>query len=325
MKARHILLSLFLLLVAACQDDTVTIAYQGMANPWKHLIKTKAFDDISKAPIDWKKFNSGAKIINAMASGDVDVAVLGSTPLASALGQGLPIKVVWVMGVIGESEALVAKKEIRSLEALKGKKVATPFGSTSHYHLLLALKNKDIDPNSVEIFNLSPSGIVSSWKTGQMDAAYVSAPALEEIKKDGNVLITSADLAESGDPTFDAIVAREEFAKKNGDFIQKLLGKINQLHTRLSKENWTVETPEVQNISQLVGSSPKDVITSLNGYEFPLASEQASEKLLGGGLSEALLKTSKFLKEQGKIRKAQEDYRKFLDPSFAQNILKSEK
>lgn len=324
MRIRQILLSLVLLLVAACQDDSITIAYQGMANPWKHLIKTKAFDDISKTPITWKKFNSGAKIINAMASGDVDMAVLGSTPLATALGQGLPLKVVWVMGIIGESEALVSRKELTSLRDLVGKKVATPFGSTSHYHLLLALKNEGIDPNDVEIFNLSPSGIVSSWKTGQMDAAYVWAPALEEIKKDGNVLVTSLDMANKGDPTFDAIAVREDFAKARPEFIQKLLEKINDLHEKMAKENWDKQSPEVADIAQFVGASKDDVMASLSGYEFPLASAQASKELLGGGLSNALLKTSKFLKSQDKIRSVQDDYAKFLDPSFAKNLLKSE-
>jgi len=323
MRIHKILLSLFLILSAACQEDTITVAYQGMANPWKHLIQTQELNELSKSRISWKKFNSGAKIINAMASGDVDIAVLGSTPLATALGQGLPLKVVWVMGIIGESEALVSKNDINSISELKGKKVATPFGSTSHYHLLLSLKNEGIDPNSVEIFNLSPAGIVSSWKTGQMDAAYVWAPALEEIKKDGKVLITSLDLAKKGDPTFDAIAVREEFAKKSPEFLQKLLHKINDLHARLASEKWTKDSPEVKSISQFVGASTEDVMSSLNGYEFPLASKQASDSLLGGGLSSALLKTSKFLKSQDKIRKVQDDYSSFLDASFAKKILEN--
>jgi taurine transport system substrate-binding protein len=37
--------------------------------------------------------------------------------------------------VIGAAEALIVKKDIKLIADLKGKKVATPFGSTAHFSL----------------------------------------------------------------------------------------------------------------------------------------------------------------------------------------------
>lgn len=318
---KKILILLVVVIFTSCNNQNeVSIAYQGMANPWKSLIKNKSFEELTEKKIHWKKFNSGAKIINAMASGDVDIAVMGSTPLASALGKGLELKVVWVMEIIGDSEAFVVKEDINKLEDLVGKKVAVPFGSTTHYHLLLALKKKNIDIKKVEIFNLTPASIVSSWKNNQIDAAFVWAPALEEIKKTGKVLFSSKNMAEDGDPTFDAVVASNKFLKSDSGFTSKFLKLINQHHQKLNAEKWNKDSQEVKDIAAFVGAKAEDVEQSLKGYEFPEVEKQLGEKLLGGDISKALLKTSIFLKEQGKISDLQDDYSKFIDISFAKAI-----
>ena len=88
---------------------TITIGYQSMANPWKVLIAEKAFNKHTKANLDFRKFDSGGNVITAMASGSLDIAVLGSSPAATAISRGIDLRVVWIMEVIGDSEALVAR------------------------------------------------------------------------------------------------------------------------------------------------------------------------------------------------------------------------
>ncbi len=43
--------------------------------------------------MDWRKFDSGASIVRALASGDVQIGNLGSSPLAVATSQQVPIEV----------------------------------------------------------------------------------------------------------------------------------------------------------------------------------------------------------------------------------------
>ena len=302
----------------SCQsNESITIGYQGMANPWKLLIQNKSFEKITDKTLQWKKFDSGAKVINAMASGDVDLAAMGSTPLATAVGKDLSLQVIWVLGIIGESEAFVTKPGIESFQDLKGKKIAVPFGSTCHYHLLVALEKNDIKVKDVEIYNLTPSSIVSSWKNDQVDAAFVWAPVLEEIKKTGKVLISSKDLAEKGDPTFDAFVGRKEFLKNNREFTALFLKEINQLHKKVRSEKWTETSQEVKEIASFIGSNPLDVYLALSGYQYPLREDQIGADLLGGGLHQALKKTSEFLKDQGKISEVKQSFDSFVTDEYA--------
>src|SRR5699024_469643 len=83
-------------------------------------------------------FDSGVSANKALVSGSIDLAEMGYTNSVIALSQNVPAEMIWLHDVIGDNDALVAQKDstIEEIEDLRGKKVATPFGSTSHYSLL---------------------------------------------------------------------------------------------------------------------------------------------------------------------------------------------
>ncbi len=197
----------------------VTIAWQQIVEPSRVPQADGAYEKATGAAIDWKKFDSGADVIAAIASGSVDIGYVGSSPLAAAASRELPIETIYVVGLIGPSEALAAKG-VEKPEDLVGKKIATPFVSTAHYSLLTALKHWGIDPKSLEILNLRPPEIAAAWARGDIDGAYVWDPVLAEIKKTGKVVATSADVATWGGPTFDAWIVRKEFAEQHPDVVK---------------------------------------------------------------------------------------------------------
>lgn len=92
----------------------VTIGYQGMFNPMKYAIDQKLIEKETGYDIKWRKFDSGAKAITAMAAGAVDMTVAGSSPIASAASNGVEMELVWVMENIADAEALVVKKAAAS-------------------------------------------------------------------------------------------------------------------------------------------------------------------------------------------------------------------
>ena len=64
-------------------EKEVTIGYQLIYNPWKVAIANGDFEKATGYKIDWRKFDSGAKVITAMASGDLQLALAGSSPIAA--------------------------------------------------------------------------------------------------------------------------------------------------------------------------------------------------------------------------------------------------
>ena len=56
-------------------DKEVTIGYQLVYNPHCSAILDGYFEKATGYKINWRKFDSGAKVINAMASGDVHISL----------------------------------------------------------------------------------------------------------------------------------------------------------------------------------------------------------------------------------------------------------
>src|SRR5262245_3322440 len=117
---------------AHAADVTVNIAYQPIVEPSRVPQADGTYAKAFATKINWQKFDSGADVIAALASGSVDIGYVGSSPLAAAASRQLEFETVFVVGLISEAEAL-AVKGISKPEELVGKKIATPFVSTAHY------------------------------------------------------------------------------------------------------------------------------------------------------------------------------------------------
>ena len=304
-------------------EVTLNIGYQPIVEPSRVPQADGTYEKVTGARINWQKFDGGADVIAAIASGSLDIGYVGSSPLAAAASRELPIETIFVVGLISEAEAL-AVRSVEKPEDLVGKKIATPFVSTAHYSLLTALKHWNVDPKSVEILNLRPPEIAAAWQRGDIDGAYVWDPVLAELKKDGKVLATSADVADWGGPTFDAWIVSKTFAEEHPDVVTafvKVTGEATAAY-RANPDAWNATSPEAEKIARLTGARQDEVPALLKGYIFPTLEEQAGEAQLGGGTVKAVADTSAFLLEQGKIPAALSDYKPYVSTRWVSDASK---
>jgi taurine transport system substrate-binding protein len=303
----------------------VTIGYMGMNNPWKHAINEKLIEKETGYKVDWRRFDSGSKVITAMASGSIDLASAGSSPIAAAVSHGIEIELVWILENIADAEALVVRNGagITSPSDLKGKRIAVPFVSTTHFHTLFALEQFGLSDEDVRLINMQPNTIGAAWQRGDIDGAFIWDPVLGKIKKDGKVLITSRTLSGWGKPTFDGLVVDKEFGKENADFMAKVLKIAADLDQeyRSHKESFDATHPIAKSISKISGSDVNEVAGVLDLYEFPDFATQLSCDWLGcglkGGAAKSLKSTSEFLKKGKKINELMPDYSVFVNPEYA--------
>lgn len=307
---------------ALAQNKTVTIAYQDMMNPWRVAMANKEVEKATGYTINWRKFGGGGDVVRGMASGDIQVGEAGSAAVTTAASQGMDVVLFWILEDIGAAEALVVKPNIKTAQDLKGKRIGTPFVSTSHYQLMYALEKWGYKPNDVRVLNMRPADVGAAWQRGDLDGTFIWDPVLSQVKKDGHVLITSAQVGEMGRPTFDGMLVTRKFAKENPDFmvtLVKILAK-NDAEYKANKAAWTSQSPQIKAVSQITGAKPEDVPEGMGLYYFPSLDEQASAKWLGGGkqsgAAHALAETAKFLKEQGRIEKALPDYSVVVDDQW---------
>ncbi|SDB82055.1 taurine ABC transporter substrate-binding protein [Acinetobacter boissieri] len=304
---------------AITQNETpIVIAYQTGVDPSKVAQVEGLYEKNSQHAISWKKFDTGSDVVTALASGDVAIGNIGSSPFAAAASRGVPIEAFLITAKLGSSEALVVQQKsgIKQPSDLIGKTIAVPFVSTTHYSLLSALKHWNISEDQVKIINLRPPEIIAAWNRGDIDAAYVWEPALNKVKETGQVLVDSEQVGQWGAPTYDLWVVRKDFAEKNPEFLKSFVSTtLNQLDKyNQSPDQFTLDSKNITDISTLTGSKPEDIKLLLSGNRY--LNRQQQIDALSNEFSKNVLDTAQFLKQQGKVDQVKPNYQDNVSTAF---------
>ena len=301
--------------------ENVIIGHFGNPTPLQVARAEGKFEAATGWTIEWRQFGSGTEVIAAMASGDVQLSELGSSPLAIGTSQGLEIQLFMIAEGLGTAESLIATKAsgITKLEEVKGKRIAVPVGSTAHYSLMGALAHVGIAESDVTIMNLPADQIAAAWDSGQVDAAFIWEPVQNQILQTGTFIVGADQTAEWGFPTFDGWVVNTEFATANADAMvafAKTLDEVNKSYLA-DPAAWSASSPQVAKIAEMTGAAPDQVPGILKGFTFIPLADQLGDAWLGGAAAN-MKTTADFLVKAGRIDAAIDDYSGFVNTAIAE-------
>ena len=310
---------------AHAQEKTVTFAHQDMLVPLRLVMESGEVEKATGYKINWRMFSGGGDVIRAMASGDVQMGEVGSSPLTAAASQGQDIKAFWVSADIADAEALVVRNGsgVNSLKDLKGKRVGVPFVSTAHYQLMAALKHDGVAGKELNVMNMRPPEIAAAWERGDIDATFVWDPVLSKVKAKGKVIATSGSVGKMGFPTFEAIAVNAKWAAEHEAFMVAFVKALNRAteQTRAQLKGWTPDSAPIKAIAKWTKADPKDVPAAMALYRFPTAQEQLSAQWLQGGVAKAMGGTAEFLKEQGRIPAVKPSYAAYVTDAYVRKAV----
>ena len=309
------------------KPEKIVIGFQAIPNG---QIISKEFNWLEEAtgiPVEWVQINSGSELNTGLASGSIDIGLSGSSGVAAGIANSVPFDVVWIHDIIGDNEALVVKKEagIKTLKDLVGKRIAVPYGATTHYHLLAALELEGIDPEEVEIFDMQPPDALAAWHRGDIDGSFIWEPTLAKmLESDGEVLIYSRKLSEAGYLTGDITVARKGFVEKYPELvIQYLAAEIKAVDLYNSDKEMAAEA-----VSNQFDIPKEEAIRQMKSLVLLTGEEQLGSGFMGteggiGDLAGVLKATADFLVAQKTIKTAPDlqVFEKSLHPEYIQQAL----
>ena len=162
------------------------------------------------------------------------------------------------------------------------------------------LEQAGLKESDVKLLDLEPNDIHAAWKRGDIDAAYVWYPVLNNLVKDGKILTGSDKLAKQGIITADLVVARRDFAKSNKNLVVRYIKALNQAND-LDQKN---KEQSIKDIAEILNISESDAKFQRNGFEWIDGKKQLSKEYLGENIANVLKNTADFLKEQGSIKKS---------------------
>jgi taurine transport system substrate-binding protein len=288
------------------------IGYQAIPNAELVSKQLKWHEQTLGIPIEWRQFESGRDVNTAIAAGSIDIGLSGSGGAATALAQGLPLSVVAIYDVIGSSEALAVRGSIRGVADLRGKRLAAPFASTTHYSLLKLLELNKIGANEVTLLDLNPSDTTAAWIRGDIDGAYIWQPTLQRLLDAGGTRLTSSDeMAARGVATFDVAMASDALMSNHPDVIVSYLKTLSRAVSLYRSDRQQA----LDALSRELGVSADQARLQAEGLLWLTAEEQLDAKYFGtsgtshaagapGGLATALKATADFLVAQKVIRTA---------------------
>lgn len=133
--------------------------------------------------VNWSEFTSGPPMLEAMASGSVDVGGVGDAPPVFAASGGEGIEIVAARKTNIDQDAVVVPKgsPITSVAQLKGKKIAVAKGSSANYHLLTVLKAAGLSVKDVTLVALQPADALAAFTSGAVDAWDIWPPYVQQV------------------------------------------------------------------------------------------------------------------------------------------------
>lgn len=249
--------------------------------------------------------NMGPAIIEAMASGDVDLSIVGTFPVVNANNNGNEITILASGNYVEDGYHLVVTpgSEITSVDQLKGKKLGVATGTAEHMIVLQLLQKYNIS-EQVELVNLSQADALTAVLSGDIDAALFNSGTLAQAENSGAKTI--ATNKETG-LVVNPVIGRKEFVEDNPELTSKFLKVLDET-AKWIDEN---EDEAVKIAADITGADEESTKVSLESRGRKISIDDEF-------LKDPVESTLEFAKEQGFIDDSL-TYDDIVDTSYFEN------
>ena len=180
------------------------------------------------------QFDTGIELSQALASGDIDVAIMGGvTSNFPAQGQG---KIFMLNSRETATARLFVQGDsgIETVADLKGKKIITTEGTTADIYLHRALEKAGLSRKDVTVVNAKMPDAVTAFIGGSVPAIALWVPfdlRVNESGKGAKEIDNAGNYADAG--VGDGWIANNKWYDENQDTVKKIIGawlKINEAY-----------------------------------------------------------------------------------------------
>ncbi|MFD3549454.1 ABC transporter substrate-binding protein [Streptomyces sp. NPDC058655] len=179
-----------------------------------------------------QSFNAGPSEIEALNGGSLDIGFIGPSPSINGYVKSKGSNLRIISGSASGGVKLVVNPEkIKTLDDLKGKKIATPQkGNTQDVAFLnwISEKGWKVDPESgkgdVSVVRTDNKVTPDAFKQGSIDGAWVPEPTASKLVSDGAaVLLDETDLWPDKKFVITNVIVSQKFLKEHPDVVEAVL------------------------------------------------------------------------------------------------------
>ncbi|MGW4376978.1 ABC transporter substrate-binding protein [Streptomyces albidoflavus] len=211
-------------------------------------------------------FNAGPSEIEALNSGSIDIGFIGPSPSVNGYVKSKGDSLRIISGsASGGVKLVVNPDKIKTVEDLKGKKIATPqLGNTQDVAFLhwISEQGWKVDAQSgkgdVSVVRTDNKITPDAYKSGSLDGAWVPEPTASKLVADGaKVLLDEADLWPDKKFVITNIIVSQKFLEEHPDAVEAVL------RGSVKTNKWINDNPEEAK------ASANDALKTLTGKPLP--------------------------------------------------------
>ena len=182
--------------------------------------------------VETKTFNAGPALIEALLAGDIDIGYVGPSPAINGYvkSHGEALRIIAGAASGGASFVVRPGAHITTAADLAGKKIATPQkGNTQDVALRYYLKQHNLksteEGGNVQIVPTDTANILTLFKAGQIDGAWVAEPTASRlvIEDNGTTFVDERTLWPNGKFISTLVVVRKVFLDQHPDVVKAFL------------------------------------------------------------------------------------------------------
>ncbi|MGW7320150.1 aliphatic sulfonate ABC transporter substrate-binding protein [Streptomyces sp. NPDC054854] len=177
-------------------------------------------------------FNAGPAEIEALNAGAVDIGFIGPSPAINGYVKSKGSNLRIISGSASGGVKLVVNPErIKTLDDLKGRRIATPqLGNTQDVALLnwIAARGWKVDAASgrgdVSVVRTDNTITPDAYRSGAVDGAWVPEPTASKlVAEGGRVLLDERDLWPGGRFVITNVIVSQKFLREHPDVVEAVL------------------------------------------------------------------------------------------------------
>ena len=231
----------------------------------------------------WQDFESGPPMNESLSAEMTDIGVIGDVPTVLALAGTTKMKLVGIPARGPDAYAMIARADdssFNSFEDMKGKKIATVFGSTGHNFIEKLLGKAGLSFEDIEFINISASEAEVALSEGFADAVIIWEPNITRIIDRGIAKIV-AQGHETDLRGTNGFVVREDYLKENADIIKEILLQ----YERAAKSLSNLDTEILHKLSLALNVTEAQIKSIMKKYDYSVNVTKEDQKALQDTIS----------------------------------------
>jgi NitT/TauT family transport system substrate-binding protein len=280
------------------------------------LYLARELGELKPDAVQLVEYPSASEVLRAFRNSAIDGMVISFDELLGLAADGLQPRIVVVLDVSHGADAVVGRAGMRTMNDLKGKRVAVESGALGAYVLSRALALNAMQAGDVNVVHLESNEQPSAFEKGQVDGAVTFDPYRAQLLRAG--ASTLFDSTRIPGEIVDVVAVRAGVLEKQPKAVHALLAGWFSATDYLKRE--PKDAARRMGIRQQ--STGEQFLESLSGLHIP--SREENLRMLGGTAPELVPSGQRLmtLMLESKLLRTAVDVNSVLAPAPLENLLR---